>query len=200
LSFLPSAATQSPDISYATEVRRKLIHLCSLSLPAVIWYFPKITAVWILGAGFFGSLVVDFLRHYIPKDAGWWCHLAGLFRPREKGRLSGSSYILLSALLGTVFFQREVATLSLVYVVVGDVAAALMGRRFGRHRLFDKSWEGSIAFFLACFAFFPVVPGLTFLAKFLAAILATILEVLPLKLDDNLTVPLGVGGFLALIS
>ncbi len=126
--------------------------------------------------------------------------MAGLFRPREKGRLSGSSYILLSALLGTVFFQREVATLSLVYVVVGDVAAALMGRRFGRHRLFDKSWEGSIAFFLACFAFSPVVPGLSFLAKFLAAILATILEVLPLKLDDNLTVPLGVGGFLALIS
>ncbi|MCI0329334.1 MAG: hypothetical protein L0196_00050 [candidate division Zixibacteria bacterium] len=200
MSLFPSPSGGLPDLSYATEVKRKLIHFGSLSIPAVIWYLPKNRSVWVLGIALVGSLVVEFLRHRIPADAKGWRHLAALFRPNEKGSLSGSSYILLSAVLAAAFFRREIAALSLVYVVVGDVAGALMGRRFGRHRLFDKSWEGSIAFFLACLTFSPLVPGLSFAAKIAAAAVATIVESLPLKLDDNLTVPLGTAGFLTLIS
>ncbi len=195
-----SSTGDLPDIPYSAEVKRKLVHLCSLSIPVGIWFLPKTTAVWVLGIAFAGSVVVDILRHTLPVDIRWWRQLVVLFRPKEKGKLSGSSYLLLAALLLVIFFSREVTALSLTYMVVGDVAGALVGRRFGRHSLFDKTWEGSIAFFLACLVFSPLVPSLPFWVKLSAAAVAAIIEFLPIKLDDNLTVPLGTAGFLTLIS
>ena len=195
-----SSTGDLPDIPYSAEVRRKLIHLCSLSIPVAIWFLPWGTAVWALGTAFAGSVLVDGLRHFLPPNIRWWRHLVALFRPKEKGKLSGSSYLLLAALLLAILFNREVAALSLTYMVVGDVAGALVGRRFGRHPLFDKTWEGSIAFFLACLIFSPLVPGLPLWMKLSAAGLAAIIEFLPIKLDDNLTVPLGTAGFLTLLS
>lgn len=188
------------DISYSAEVKRKLVHLFSLSIPVTVWFLPKKSVIWVLGIAFTGSVVVDLLRHFLPPDARGWRHLTALFRPKEKGKLSGSSFLLLAAFLLAFFFSREVAVLSLTYMVVGDVAGALVGRRFGRHPLFDKSWEGSLAFFLACLIFSPFVPGLPFWAKLSAAAVATVVEFLPLKLDDNLTVPIGTAGFLILLS
>ena len=200
MSIGPSPAEGLTDIPYAAEVRRKLVHLCSLSIPIGIWFLPKITAAWVLGIAFVGSVVVDVLRHTLPADIRWWRHLVVLFRPKEKGKLSGSSFLLLAAFLLAAFFSREIVVLSLTYMVVGDVAGALVGRRFGRHPLFDKTWEGSIAFFLACLILSPFVPGLPFWAKLPAAALAAVIEFLPVKLDDNLTVPLGTAGFLTLLS
>lgn len=196
----PSPAGGLADIPYAAEVRRKLIHLCSLSIPVAVWFLPKATVVWVLGIAVAGSVLVDVLRHFLPPDIRWWCHLAGLFRSKEKGKLSGSSFLLLAAFLLAFFFNREVAALSLTYMVVGDVAGALVGRRFGRHPLFDKTWEGSIAFFIACLILSPFVPGLPFWMKLSAAAVAAIIEFLPIKLDDNLTVPLGTAGFLTLVT
>ncbi|MCI0406679.1 MAG: SEC59/DGK1/VTE5 family protein [candidate division Zixibacteria bacterium] len=194
----PSAGGPA-NIPYGVEVRRKLVHLFSLSIPVGIWYLPETTAVLVLGMAFAGSVIVDGLRHFLPPNARGWRHLTVLFRPKERGKLSGSSFLLLAALILALFFHRETAALSLVFIVVGDVAGALVGRRFGRHPLFDKTWEGSLAFFLACIVFSPFVPGLPFWAKLSSAGVATVVEVLPLKLDDNLTVPLGAAGFLSLI-
>ncbi len=189
----------SADIPYGAEVQRKLVHLFSLSIPLGLWYLPGRTAVLVLGAAFAGSVAVDGLRHVLPPNARGWRHLAGLFRPKEKGTLSGSSFLLLAALVLTAFFNRETAALSLVYIVIGDVAGALVGRRFGRHSLFDKTWEGSLAFFLACILFSTLIPGLPFWAKLSGAAVATVIEALPLRLDDNLSVPLGTAGFITLI-
>ena len=64
-----------------------------------------------------------------------------------------------------------------------------MGKAWGRIKLIgDKSLEGSAACFIVCavisvFWIDPVV-GLT------GAFVATLAELLPLRIDDNLTVPL----------
>jgi dolichol kinase len=187
------------EIPYSAEVKRKFVHLTSLWIPLAIWHLPQRTAGIVLGLVLAGSLGLDLLRHYVPKETRGWRHLVVLFRPKEQGNLSGSSFLLLAALLLVLFFSRETAALSLVYIVVGDVAGALVGRRFGRHPLFDKTWEGSLAFFLACVVISPLVPGLPFWVKLCAAALAAFVELLPLKLDDNLSVPLATAVFLAAI-
>ncbi len=188
------------DIPYSVEVKRKLIHLFSLSIPVGIWFFPRLTMTAILFVALAGSLAVDLARHFVTLQMKWWQEVVALFRPREKGALSGSTYILLSALLLALLFQKQVAALALVYIVAGDIAGALVGRKFGRHRLFDKSWEGSLAFFLACFLASFFVPGISLPAKLAAAAVAAFVEALPLKLDDNLTVPLSAALVLTLLS
>jgi dolichol kinase len=195
-----SAVQALPDIPYSVEVKRKLIHLFSLSIPFGIWFFPRITMAAILFIALAGSLALDLARHFVILQMKWWQEVAALFRPKEKGSLSGSTYILLSALLLTLFFHREIAALALAYIVVGDIAGALIGRKFGRRRLFGKTWEGSSAFFLACFLPSFFVPGLPWPAKLAGAAVAAMVEALPLKLDDNLTVPLATAGVLALLA
>lgn len=193
-------AAPPPDIPYSVELKRKLVHLFSLSIPAGIWFFPRLTVVAVLFVALAGSLALDLARHFITLQMKWWQEVIVLFRPKEKGGLSGSTYILFSSLLLTLFFAREIAALSMVYIVAGDVAGALVGRKFGRHRLFDKSWEGTSAFFTACFLSGFFVPGLSLPVKLIGAATAAAVEALPLKLDDNFTVPLATAGVLALLS
>ena len=80
----------------------------------------------------------------------------------------------------------------------GDPVAALIGRRFGRHKLVHgRSLEGSVAFFtsglVGSFAiaslFAPGVAWITLLAIALAGACAgTLAELFGLRIDDNLSV------------
>lgn len=188
------------EIPYPVEVKRKLIHLSSLWIPLAIWFLPRKTVILILAVALVGSLGVDLFRHFSSLQLKWWREVAALFRPKEKGALSGSTYLLIASVLMVLFFPREVAALSLSYMLLGDVAAALVGRKFGKHKIGGKSWEGSLAFLLAAVGVSFCIPGIPMLNKLLAALIAAGVEILPVPFDDNLTVPLATGGFLALLN
>lgn len=187
------------EIPYSVEVKRKLIHLSSLWIPLAIWFLPRKTVILILAVALVGSLALDLFRHFSSLQLKWWREVAALFRPKETGKLSGSSFLLLAAVLMVFFFPREIAVLSLLYLLVGDLAAALVGRKIGKHKIGTKSLEGSLAFLLAAAVVSFLVPNLPTANKLLAASVAAAVEILPLSLDDNLTVPIATGGFLLLI-
>jgi dolichol kinase len=77
--------------------------------------------------------------------------------------------------------------------VFGDAAATLVGVKWGRIKLGQRSLEGSIAFFLIC-----LIVGLGLLRVLMlnlnivliGALAAALIELLPLPFDDNLTVPI----------
>src|SRR5436309_3120329 len=84
-------------------------------------------------------------------------------------------------------------------VAVADPLAAIVGIRFGRHRITrNRSLEGSLAFFAATLVIAALVLGrdadesrLTIAAAASTiGIAAAVCEVLPLRIDDNLTIPL----------
>jgi glycerol-3-phosphate acyltransferase PlsY len=93
-------------------------------------------------------------------------------------------------------FEKELAIACLSFLVLGDMFAAIIGMRFGRTQIWaGKSLEGSLACFIVCFVIglfvawlFPAHLNLQIIA--LGAFTATIVELLPLGLDDNLTIPL----------
>ena len=107
---------------------------------------------------------------------------------------------LIASVLMVWLFPRQVASLSLLYLLVGDVAAALIGRKFGKQRIWGKSLEGSLAFLAAAILVSFWVPGIPAPSKLLAALGATIVEALPIPFDDNMTVPLAAGCFLLVLS
>ena len=76
----------------------------------------------------------------------------------------------------------------------GDSASTLVGVHWGRHRLpFNgaKSYEGLLAglllSFLVCLAFTSPIRALA------ASAVGMLMETLPLKANDNVTVPISVG-------
>ena len=94
-------------------------------------------------------------------------------------------------------------TLIAIYTLaVADPLAAIVGIRFGRRRIArDRTLEGSLAFSAATLVITAFVlgwgtdaPGLAIAgASGMIALAAAGCELLPLRIDDNLTIPLFVG-------
>jgi dolichol kinase len=72
----------------------------------------------------------------------------------------------------------------------------LVGKGIGKISIFEKTLEGSIAFFLSSLLIVWVYPNLNRFSGSLAALGATLVEILPIKVDDNLTIPLVTGAIM----
>jgi len=92
-----------------------------------------------------------------------------------------------------------VAILSLAYIIIGDPASALIGRRFGYHKFKTRSFEGSFAFLVACLLIMFIVPEISLTIRIIGAVVATVTEALSFKIDDNATVPLVSGTVMTIL-
>ena len=191
------------------EIPRTFFHVLGGFFLAWIGYFLPFPANrLILAAIFLGVLAVEMGRKFSPAWNRFSRNTLGVFmRPWEQYGTTGALAFTGGTALAFVVFPREVAVAALVPLVFGDRAAILAGKGFGRIRIGGKTLEGSAACFLVSFAaymilmpFFPdpfpqSVPVLA-----LASLIGTAAEALPRPLDDNLTIPLAVGGYLYLFN
>ena len=113
-------------------------------------------------------------------------------------RLTGATYVLLSATLGTLFFPKVIIITAFAIMIVSDTVAALVGRKFGRHPFIGKSLEGTFAFFLSAVAVVGLAPKVGYVpAEYFigitAALLGAIVEAMSTAVDDNLSVTFSIG-------
>ena len=197
-------------IDYKKELIRKSIHLGSLSMPVVYYFITRESALSILIPLTVFSVVLDFSRHIIPSVRKFFDSLFGfLLRKHEldskKKNLSGASYVFISALLCVYIFPKVIFITAFSTLILSDIAAALIGRRFGRHKFLFKSLEGTLAFFVvACIVVLvtPKVAGLPleYLIGIIAAAVGAIAENVSYGwADDNLAIPLSMGAVLWLL-
>ena len=191
-------AREDSDISFASELARKATHMGALIIPA---------GYWVLGLG-----KAEMLTIMIPIAAlmfvidvsrlrGWrfWTEIAepiagGMVRAHEKnGDFTGATYILTSVVCTVALFAKPVAVAALAFIIVGDTFAAVVGRRFGRLRFGRKSVEGSLACLAGTVLVALLAPQLALPVALMGAVVATVVEGLPLGIDDNISVPLVAG-------
>jgi dolichol kinase len=121
-----------------------------------------------------------------------------IMRREELKNLSANSYYILGLLIITLFFPKNIVLLSVLFLAFGDPVAAIIGTKFGQTKLFaKKSLEGSIANFLisamVTFAFVnlyfhkDVLTALT--VSILGGLISCVSELLPIPVNDNLTIP-----------
>ncbi|MCL2182211.1 MAG: hypothetical protein FWB85_01925 [Chitinispirillia bacterium] len=207
------------------EITRKLLHLFALIMPAGLFYFPRweFYPYWLSAAllAFFvaGSIIVETLRFRVPAVQALFYKCFGhMLRTEEKGKVTGSTYVVGAALICSLIFWdeplRHISFMVLTMFILGDAAAALVGISIGRIKIGRKSLEGSLACFLLCmilfYALFPHLPHLLPLAwqaskanmlwiALAASFSITIFELVPLKItskltiNDNLAVPVITG-------
>jgi magnesium-transporting ATPase (P-type) len=93
-------------------------------------------------------------------------------------------------------------------MLTGDAAAALIGRKFGKHKLVNgKSLEGTVSFVITAYIFMALtgicnaMPVCFYILGIFAVIAGAVVELFTaqLKLDDNFTIPLTVGAVLSLL-
>ncbi len=103
--------------------------------------------------------------------------------------------------LALLIFPRTIAVAAMLYNSLGDAAAALVGRRWGRHRVhWGKSWEGAGAAFIVNLGIGLLLPGIAPIPAIVGAVAGAAIEFAPLPLDDNLRVTLGAGLALWLVA
>ncbi len=198
---------EQKQISYKQELLRKTVHLSSLWMVAALYFIPKFWLILLFAA----ALAIDIFVEY-GFYKGWrWCKATyGLLFSKmlraydDNGfHLSGAPYVLAAALLVTICFSKQIGMFALCVMLLSDTAAALVGRRFGRHKINNgsKSLEGALAFFVVavatlgifgfCFSFSPLL----LIAGLISVLLADCAEVYEkqIGIDDNLSIALTIG-------
>lgn len=184
-------------MDYRREVKRKAFHQLALLIPIGYAIFPKTTLLWIVIPITYIVIGVEIVRFHIPAVQKLFMRIFGiLLRDREFDKFTGSSYLLVGAIITIWLFPKPYALLSLLFLIISDACAALVGKRFGKHKIFNKSWEGTAAFFISSVAISLFFPNLPLPQRITAVITATLIELLPLQIDDNLLIPLGSGGII----
>ena len=203
-----------PDLPYSGELYRKALHLLALVLPAGVVVLGKPLALWILLPLALTALALDVLRvrwvwlnRTIDTGFGWMMRRAERPRVGAPVRVNGASWVLTSMALLTLLFPVDVAVVSFVVFMLGDAAAALVGRGMGRLHWggSGRTVEGTVAFLVvgmgsAVALAAPFVPFAPFAFPLwmlaVAVMTAAVLETLPLPVNDNLAAPLGAAGVL----
>ena len=177
------------------ELYRKAFHIASVAAPLLVWVLPRGVGIGLLLAAVVVALAIEWARfrvrwaryHFLRRTRT-------LLRPHERRGLSGGTHMAIAYLLALVLFPKPIAVAAMLYNGLGDASAALVGKRWGRHRVsWGKSWEGAGAAFVVSLCVGLLLPGVGTGAALLGAIAAALLEFLPLPLDDNLRVTLGGG-------
>ncbi|MCU7496027.1 MAG: dolichol kinase [Ignavibacteria bacterium] len=191
-------------IQYRDEVVRKTIHLFSLSIPILYYYLTKQVALAILLPLTVLSIVLDIGRYFYPKLGNLFYFIFGFMlrsheKDHKKRNLNGATYVLVSALVCVIILPKVCFLTAFSVLIVSDSSAALIGRKFGRHKFLFKSLEGTMAFFIsACLVVFftpkiALLPAEYMIGFFSVAVGAIAENVSYGWADDNLTIPLSIG-------
>jgi dolichol kinase len=182
------------------EIRRKVMHTYPIIIPIGYRYLSKETALLIMLPICALYVFCDVFRHVHQgfKEIFDRIITTNFLREHEKYGLIGSSYFIFGALLSIILFPKPVAIASLYILIVCDAAAAIVGTGWGQTRIYNKSLEGSLAFFLSGMIVIPFAMPDHLLWGALAVLGAALVELLPTGLDDNLTIPLVAGGIMML--
>jgi len=175
-----------------------------LSIVVAAWFLPEMTLLISLGVVTLLFLAFEFTRLRVSGINGWFfSHFRSILRKEEMLGVTTASYVLVAALVAYLVFGRDIALLSVGFLAVGDVAAAIVGRHMGRTRLFGKALEGDLACFISCLATGLVLQyvGLNVgLVTILAgSIGATVAQAIRMPVDDNLVLPLFAGVVMAAV-
>lgn len=188
----------------AREIERKVFHLCGLLVPLTYqvmlgqgvskWACVKLCwTITIIGCG------LDLARVHIPFVQRNW-PLKSILREREQHQLCGGSYFSLGCTLSLHMFDPVIAMTSIIFLVLGDLSAALIGRSFGQSVCSmkvgpggKKSVEGSVGMFLCCVLFGCTIFSQVHLREYavcIAAMTATLVELYePFGINDNVSIP-----------
>lgn len=176
------------------EYWRKAFHLCGLCIPLAYMYLPENVFLYLFFPMAAAFIIIDLARLKIKWLERIYLRVAkNLLRDREYSRPAASLYYLAGSGLTIILFPKQIAIAALVVQTLSDTVAALAGQRLGRHKIGNKTVEGSAAFLISAWIILAVYFGREPLKHFIPALAGTLAELLPIPIDDNLTVPLVIG-------
>ncbi len=181
-----------------SELYRKSIHLASSAIPLTYYYLipdQYVTAILVAMLVLF-SVYLEIYRSnpdsLIEKIFGNYFN--PILRPNEiSGKLTGATWNLLAHLVIIIIFPFEIAVISLLIMSVGDAVAGVIGMSIGRIRIRNKTLEGSLSGIIVCLPVAFMIPSVQPSTVLAGILVGMLVELLPLPINDNLTIPFAAG-------
>ena len=192
---------------FKQELARKFVHLLSLLVILIYFlasdYFNKNIAMLILVLILILFLTAEYLRlevkRKIPVLNKIWKYVR---RKKEASSMGADVFFITGAIIVLAVFDAKVAISAILMTTFGDLSAALIGKRFGKHYLTileDRAWEGILAEFIVdiiigIIVFYPLLalPQI-WLVIFAMAAVATFVETIIYQMEDNIIIPIFAG-------
>ena len=195
------------------HIARKLWHIF-IGGGAVAIYHMGDHPLKFWGAIAFGIAVfgfaLDFTRLRLPKlNETFIRAFSIILRKSERSNFSGLPFYALGVALSIYFYQKEIALLSIYFLVFADPASSFIGIQYGKDKILPhKSLQGTITCFLVCFVItlltlFESEHETSTLIAFalLAGVFGAISELFSaFNIDDNITIPVVSGAGLSLLN
>ena len=188
-----------------SEYLRKVIHIFNLVIPFTYLFVleSRFQVLRILVPLTLFAIVIEYLRvrSVVIKNI-FNNFLISMLRIHEiDGKFTGATWVFIGSTLTISIFPKEIAIISLVYMSLGDTIAGLFGRKFGKTNFYNKTIEGSLAGLIVCLlSGYLVSLTLPLVVVFSGAFAAMFIELMPIPIDDNLSVPLFGGTIMVIVS
>lgn len=171
---------------------RKFLHLLTAIFPILYIYLDRKEMLILLFILTFLSYFADVLRLEIkPLSRLFYRFFEKMLWEKEKRIFTGASTYLLSAFLTVFLFSKPVSIAALLFLSVGDTIAYFVGTRYGKISIAgEKTLEGSFSCFILCIIIAFLIPDLPLKVTIAGALGASIVELFPFGVDDNLMLPL----------
>jgi len=186
-----------PSREFVFELMRKSVHLVSIFIVLIYEFFGKDAILWVLMLFLVTVLILEYFRLEKGMKIPFFYMM---YREHEADRLGGHIYFALGSIAVISLFNKEIAYAADLMTTFGDMAAALIGKFYGKRRIFrevfknDKSLEGSASEFITDLVVGLVITGNP-IVSLVMAFSATLTETAVNKIDDNLVVPIFSGFF-----
>ena len=177
------------------EFARKAIHISNAIIPLSYLYLIQDNIDMIIILAFF--LVLCFFIEIARKEN----YLVSIFFSKQlsfmmrdderKGEITGATWVFVGALFTILLIPYPYSIYALLFLSAGDTFAAIIGMRFPFIRVGEKTMSGSISGFIAC-----VIAGLiidisiSYQILLFGAFMAMLIELLPLPINDNVSIPI----------
>ena len=176
------------------EISRKAIHIFNIIIPFIhIYIFKnKIDMIIFLSAMVIFCFFIEIFRNqnsFISKF--FEKHLFFMMRSFEKqGSLTGSTWVFAGALITIILVPQPFSLLALFFLAFGDTLAALVGMRFPFIKIGNKTLSGSLACFIMCLSVGLILDfEISSEIILIGAFTATIAELISIKINDNISIP-----------
>ncbi len=156
--------------------------------------FTQVVALLIIGIVTIVFIVLDITR-FLNKQTNelFTVRFKSIFRKNEAKKFSSMTIFLVATFISILLIEKNNANTALTFLIFGDIFSKIFGLAFGRHKIFQKTIEGTLAFFgctLICGFILYNILDIPLFILIIGGITAPLVELFSFQLNDNFTVSL----------
>ena len=176
-----------------------------LSILFVVFYviYSQFTVLVLIGCVALIFILLDIIR-FLHKQTNVVLHekAKALFRKNEFQRFSSMTIFLVAFFVTILVFPKAIAIAASTFLIFGDTFGKIFGLAFGKHKILNKTVEGTLAYYgcmMICGYVLYTLLDISPWILIFGGLSAPLIELFSMGINDNITVPLFSGAIMYVV-